>query len=164
MHCLLSNEMCNALSGNIKAQTTKAIQKIKKLIPIYSGISLENNCFVSGRMTILRRSLTDIFEHAVEDEAICLWLQSFRIKSLKRMRYKGWANNRPFPMSHPNYDADNPAKSKHDTDTDYFLYYTIKISKWNYWVNVKSHRDYGEVVYTIERNKPTDLIKGHKKM
>ena len=53
--------------------------------------------------------------------------------------------------------------SKHDNDTYYFLYYTIKIDKRDYWVNVKMHKEYGELVYTIEKARPEDLIKGHKK-
>lgn len=50
------------------------------------------------------------------------------------------------------------------SDTDFFLYYTIKIDKWNYWANVKMHRDFGEVIYALESKRPIDLIKGHKKM
>ena len=50
------------------------------------------------------------------------------------------------------------------TDTHYFLYYTIRINRRTYWVNVKMHKDYGEVPYTIERKMPKDLIVGHKKI
>ena len=39
----------------------------------------------------------------------------------------------------------------------------IRAATINYWINVKMHRDYGEVIYTIKSNKPSDLIKGHKK-
>lgn len=147
----------------IRVQTILEIKKIKQIIPAYIGVNLKSSRFVTGRITVLRRTLTDILEHAVEDETICLWLQTFRIESFKTMRYKGWANNRTLPTNHPHYDPNNPSRSKHDTDTDYFLYYTIKINRWNYWVNVKMHRDYGEVVYTIEKNKPADLIRGYKK-
>ena len=35
--------------------------------------------------------------------------------------------------------------------------------KRDYWVNVKMHKHFGEVVYTIEKEKPTDIIPGHKK-
>ena len=155
--------MCYRHSKRIRAATIKALNNIKERIPVYSGITLNCNCFITGRLTVLRRSLKDILEHAAEDEAICVWLQTFQLKSLKRMRYKGWAQNRPYPERHPRYDPNNPSQSKHNTDTYYFLYYTMKIEKWNYWVNVKMHRDYGEVIYTIKRNKPSDLIKGHKK-
>ena len=155
--------MINNRADNIKSTTLKAINRAKKLIPIYTGLSLESNSFLTGKITILRRSLKDIFEHAVEDETICQWLPTLHFDSFKKMKYKGWAHNRPYPQSHPHYDPSHPSKSKHNTDTDYFLYYTIKISNRNYWVNVKMHRDYGEVVYTIKRYKPADLIKGHKK-
>ena len=157
------NNINDDTSKQIRVHTLLKIRKIKQEIPAYTGEILKCNRFFTGRITVLRRTLTDILEHAVEDETICLWLQTFRIESLKKMRYKGWADNRTLPTSHPHYDPNNPSKSKHDTDTAYFLYYTIKINKWNYWVNVKMHRDYGEVVYTIEKSKPADLTKGHKK-
>ena len=146
-----------------KKNREKAIRKAKKAIPMYSGISLLGNQFETGKMTVLRRSLQDIFEHALDNEAIQIWLQSFNINSLLKMRYKGWAPNRPYPIGHPFYDPNNPNKPKHEHDTDYFLYYTIKIGMRNYWVNVKMHRDYGEVIYAIEKTKPSDLIRGHKK-
>ena len=149
--------------NSIRVQTILEIKKIKQKIPAYIGVNLKSCRFVTGRITVLRRTLTDILEHAVEDETICLWLQTFRIESFKTMKYKGWANNRTLPTNHKQYDPNNPSRSKHDTDTDYFLYYTMKINRWNYWVNVKMHRDYVEVVYTIEKNKPADLIRGYKK-
>jgi hypothetical protein len=43
------------------------------------------------------------------------------------------------------------------------LYYTIKIEKRDYWANVKMHKHFGEVLYTIIAEKPEDLTKGHKK-
>ena len=69
-------------------------------------------------MTVLRRSLQDIFEHSLEDKTIWEWLQTFDITSLSSMRY---------------------------------------------WVNVKNHKNFGEVVYVIEHEKPIDIITGHKK-
>ena len=146
-----------------KAKASAAIKEAKKQIPAYTGISVEGNNFETRKMTVLRKSLQDIFEHGLEYGDVCRWLQSFDVESLKSMQYKGWASNRPYPEDHPKYDPANPSKSKHDTDTHYFLYYTIKIGKRDYWVNVKMHKDYGELVYTIEREKPKDLIEGHKK-
>lgn len=148
---------------NHKTETITAIRKAKKEIPMYTGISLLGKQFETGKMTVLRRSLQDVFEHALDNEVILIWLQSFDIQSLLKMKYKGRAPNRPFPIDHPFYDPNNPNKLKHEHDTDYFLYYTIKINSRNYWVNVKMHRDYGEVIYAIEKMKPHDLIKGHKK-
>lgn len=43
------------------------------------------------------------------------------------------------------------------------LYYTIIIDEKDYWANVKMHKHYGEVLYTIKNEKPGDLIKRHKK-
>ena len=38
----------------------------------------------------------------------------------------------------------------------------LKIGKKKYWANVKMHKDYGEVLYTIEKKKPDDLTPGLK--
>ena len=130
---------------------------------MYTGVTIKGVQFETGKMTVLRRSLQDIFEHALDDEHIWEWLREFNLNSLRKMKYKGWAPNRPFPENHPKYNPDHPDFPKHGNDTDYFLYYTIRINKWNYWVNVKMHRDYGEVIYVIEKAKPSDLSRGHKK-
>lgn len=155
--------MDNYSIENIRAFTSEAIRKAKKDIPMYTGIHIKGKQFETGKMTVLRRSLQDIFEHLVKDEIINRWLQEFDIKSLLKMKYRGWAPNRPYPKNHPKYDPLNPLLTKHQSDTEYFLYYTIKIGKRDYWVNVKMHKHYGEVLYTIEAEKPEDLIKGHKK-
>lgn len=146
-----------------KEITKEAIKEFKQTIPEHNGISLQGDNFETGKMTVLRRSLTDIYEHSIEDENIRKWLQDFKTENLKEIDYQGWAHNRPYPKNHPKYDPKNPTKSKHDNDTHYFLYYTIKINKRRYWVNVKMHKHFGEVPYTIERKKPKDLIPGHKK-
>ena len=147
----------------IRATTSEAIKKKKKEIPMYKGTTLIGKQFESGKITILRRSLQDIFEHALDDELIWEWLREFHLDSLRTMKYQGWAPNRPYPRNHPRFDPNYPNMPKHGSDTEYFIYYTIKINKWNYWVNVKMHRDYGEVIYVIEKVKPSDLIRGHKK-
>lgn len=146
-----------------KAKTVAAIKSIKQTIPPYDGIVMPGKIFETGKMTMLRRSFDDIYEHAIENEDVRKWLQSFSIDNLNELKYKGWAYCHPYPKDHHKYDSANPLKSKHDTDTEYFLYYTIKIGKRDYWVNVKMHKEYGEVVYTIEKEKPHDIIKGHKK-
>jgi len=79
------------------------------------------------------------------------------------MRYQGWAPNRTYPKDHPKYDPQKPEKTKHCNDTNWFNYYTIIIGNTEYWVNVKNHKNFGEVVYVIEHEKPIDLITGHKK-
>lgn len=49
----------------IKAQTIQKNKEIKKGIPMYSGISFEGGQFETSKMTVLRRSLDDIFEHSL---------------------------------------------------------------------------------------------------
>ena len=79
-----------------------------------------------------------------------IFSRSVVINNLKSIKYKGWANNRPYDKNHPKFDVNNPDKKKHK-EALYFNYYTIKIEKKDYWVNVKYHKDYGEVIYAIEK-------------
>lgn len=146
-----------------KKETEKSIKETKKTIHPFNGKQVCGKNFASGKITVIRRSLQDVFEHAIEDENIRLWLKSFDSEKLKSMKYQGWAPNRPYPRDHIKYDPTKPSKGKHESDTSYFNYYTIKIGDREYWVNVKMHKHYGEVLYTIEKEKPKDLIKGHKK-
>ena len=99
--------------NNIKNQTITAIRKAKKEIPMYTGLPIAGKQFETGKITVLRRSLQDVFEHALDSVEIQLWLQTFDIRSLLKMRYKGWAPNRPYPTGHPFYDPNNPNKLKH---------------------------------------------------
>lgn len=152
--------MDNRSLNNIRTATLEAIKKAKRGIPMYTGISLESKLFVTGRMTVLRRSLQDVFEHSLEDTTIWKWLREFDINSLRTMKYRGWAPNRPYPENHPQFNPKHPNRPKHGNDTKWFYYYTIKLGKWNYWVNVKNHKHYGEVIYAIEKEKPRDLNRG----
>lgn len=155
--------MAEYLTKIDKQETKEAIKRFKETMPVHNGIFVEGKNFETGKMTVLRRTLDDIYEHSTEDENIRKWLRDFKMEKLSEMDYRGWAHNRPYPKDHPKYDPKNPMKSKHDNDTHYFLYYAIKINRRNYWVNVKMHKDFGEVIYTIERKKPKDLIPEHKK-
>ena len=146
-----------------KRKTVETIKKIRKSIEPYNGKSIDSNRFESGKMTVLRRSFYDIFKHAVEIADTRDWLQYFDIQCLTKMKHKGWAPNRTYSEKHPKYDPTNPTKIKHETDTEYFLYYTLNIKNRAYWVNVKMHKNFGEVVYTIEKEKPNDITYGHKK-
>lgn len=89
---------------NIRITTAEAIKKKKKAIPMYTGITLNSTQFETGKMTVLRRSLQDVFEHALEDKSIWKWLREFDLNSLKTMKYRGWAPCRPFPKDHPQFD------------------------------------------------------------
>ena len=155
--------MYNHPLNHIRAITSEAIKKKKKEIPMYTGITIISTQFETGKMTILRRSFQDVFEHALEDESIWRWLREFDLNSLRTMKYQGWAPCRPYPENHPQFDPKHPDKPKHGNDTNWFYYYTILIDNKEYWVNVKNHKNFGEVIYVIEREEPVDLITGHKK-
>lgn len=146
-----------------KEKTLEIIKEKKEHMHQYDGEAIESKNFMTGKMTVLRRSLGDIYEHAMEYGSIRKWLQTYDIQSLKSLKYKGWAKLRKYPKDHPKYDPKNPGKLKHQRDTDWFYYYTIKIGKRDYWANVKLHKNYDEVLYTIEWEKPKDIIKERKK-
>ena len=101
---------------------------------------------------------------AGEVETLMQWLSKFSLKKVRGWKYEGWAPNRPYEPGHPKYDPKVPNKKEHP-ETDYFLYYSLKIKGKTYWANVKVHKNYnnGEVLYTIEGEKPKDLIEGVKK-
>lgn len=146
-----------------KKKTESIIKNKKKNIQSFNGLQIKGSNFDSGKITILRRSLSDVYEHAIEDDVIRNWIRNFEYEELKSLKFKGWAPNRKYPKNHPKFDPKNPNEIKHKNDTEYFNYYTIKIENREYWANVKVHKDYGEVLYTIEKDKPKDLIKGYKK-
>ena len=99
---------------------------------------------------------------AGEVETLMQWLSKFSLKKVRGWKYEGWAPNRPYEPSHPKYDPQNPNKKKHP-ETNHFLYYSLKIGGKTYWANVKVHNYYhGEVLYTIESERPKDLIVGKK--
>ena len=136
------------------------LKKIKKQIDQYQGVVVKDEKYITGQIRLLRRSLTDIFEHDREDAVLMTWLCSFDFKDLKGWRYEGWAKNRPYEPNHPKFNPQKPDTPKHP-ETLYFLYYSKTINGKKYWANVKMHKDYnGEVLYTIEPKAPEDLIKG----
>ena len=143
-------------------QAAAHIKAFRATLDPYRGTTLHNNGFVSGKLTILRRSMQDVFEHNREDLKLMAWLKDFDLEHIKGWKYKGWAENRPYDSSHPKFDPKNPNKRKHP-ETEYFLYYSLEIDGDTYWANVKMRKDYGEVLYTIEKKKPEDLILGLKR-
>lgn len=143
-------------------QAAAHIKAFRATLDPYRGTTLHNNDFVSGKLTILRRSMQDVFEHNREDLKLMAWLKDFDLEHIKGWKYKGWAENRPYDSSHPKFDPKNPNKRKHP-ETEYFLYYSLEIDGDTYWANVKMRKDYGEVLYTIEKKKPEDLILGLKR-
>jgi hypothetical protein len=142
----------------IDKQLTKAavanLKKVRATLPLHNGLKIAGEEFVSGKMIILRRSLDDVFEHNQHDKWMKTWLVGFDPqKSIKKWKYEGWA--------HPKKDKNGVTKHPEAT---HFNYYSFKINGKTYWANVKAHKLMkGEVLYTIEKNKPIDLIEGKKK-
>ena len=160
-------QACKYLNGCLEAPTIIArheaadqIKKEKQKIPIFGGLPIVSDKFITGKLILLRRSLQDVYEHGVEDGTLMKWLSKFTPQSIHDWTYEGWGENRPYDINHPLYDPKNSDKKKHP-ETYYFLYYSLTIDGKKYWANVKMHKnDKGEVLYTIESAEPEDLIEG----
>lgn len=153
-------ETTDSSVANVNRKAVEHIKEMKRQLDQYQGATIEDDCFLTGQMRVLRRSLTDIIEHDREDETLMQWLSELTLEDFKGWNYEGWAHNRPYEPGHPKYDPKNPNRPKHP-ETDYFLYYSKNINGKKYWANVKMHKDYnGEVLYTIEPKKPEDIING----
>lgn len=137
------------------------LKQFKATIDPFNGVVITSDEFITGTLTLLRRSMQDVYEHNREDIRLMKWLQKFDLSAIKGWKNQGWAENRPYSPDHPKFDPNNPDRKKH-SETEYFTYYSLKIGEKTYWANVKVHKDYGEVLYTIEGKKPDDLISGIK--
>ena len=62
---------------------------MKPQIHPYNEKKIEVNSSISGSITVLRRNLTDIFEHQREDATLMNLLSRFNLSDLKQMRYEG---------------------------------------------------------------------------
>lgn len=167
-HCYECSKINEVVSGVAQAsdlgkaqRRAKAfIAEYKKQIDPYDGVMVTGNEFATGSLTILRRSLNDVFEHNCEDIKLMNWLSGFDVDKISGWEYRGWAENRPYDPTHPKYDPQKPNNKKHK-ETEYFTYYSFEIEGDTYWANVKVHKNYGkEILYTIEKIKPEDLIPG----
>lgn len=153
---------CIPDTSSLKKIVKSYIQTFKKGIE-QNGTVLKSKMFKTGKLRILPRSLKDVYEHEIEDRDLLEWLLNFNLGKIKKWKYEGWAENRPYEPSHPKFDPNDPDKRKHP-ETEYFIYYSLKIKNKRYWANVKVHKNYhSEVLYTIESKKPDDLLKRKRK-
>lgn len=160
-NCHICRFISDCIDGRLTIQN-KALNHIKRIknnIPPHEGTPILVKTSITGSIKILGGSLKSIFEHQKEDIFLMNWLKSLDLSKMPKMEYKGWGKNRTYDPNHPKYDPNDPQKTKHP-EAHYFTYNTIKIGKRIYWANVKMHKMYGEIIYTIEKEKPNDLIKG----
>lgn len=138
----------------------KNIRAVKRALPQHNGLKIIQDNFITGSMTLLRRSLDDVMEHNSRDKWLKTWLTTFKPEKIKSWKYEGWAENRPYHKDHPKYDSQKPNKKKHP-EAEFFTYYSFKMNGIKYYANVKLHKNLGaEVLYTIERKVPKNLIDG----
>lgn len=136
----------------IRQQITEKIKKINEIIENpHKGIIYSLNNFITGKTCFRRSCLPDVLTHQIEDTNVKTWIIRFKPPtSFSNFNYEGWAYNR--------LDEDGTEKHK---DCYGFLYYSLSIKGQTYWANIKAHKSYGEVLYTIEKKKPADLKKGY---
>lgn len=136
----------------VQASSKDAVREKKAQIDPFKGKAVDSSNAVTGLMLILRSSLKSIQEHAVEDVNIQRWLCDYKVGDPIEMRYIGWGKLRQ--------RADGTIK--HIREAACFTYYETKIGGETYYLNCKVHLDYNnkEVLYSIERNKPSDLLEG----
>ena len=136
----------------VQASAKDAVREKKAQIDPFKGKAVNSSNAVTGLMLILRSSLKSIQEHAIEDTNIQRWLCDYKIGDPIEMRYIGWGKLRQ--------RADGTIK--HIREAACFTYYETKIGGETYYLNCKVHLDYNnkEVLYSIERNKPSDLLEG----
>ena len=135
-----------------QASAKDAVREKKAQIDPFKGKAVDSSNAVTGLMLILRSSLKSIQEHAIEDVNIQRWLCDYKVGDPIEMRYIGWGKLRQ--------RADGTIK--HIREAACFTYYETKIGGETYYLNCKVHLDYNnkEVLYSIERNKPSDLLEG----
>ena len=158
--CKVMNRVCgkelkktteNKIGNKFLDRAKEKIKLLKPKMDEHNGVLISNPMFYTGSLRILRRSLDDVLEHLIEDNDLKDWISKLDFSKLKGWKYEGWAYCRVNPKT---------GKSKHP-ETHYFLYYSLTIQGHTYWANVKRHKKYkGEVLYTIEKEKPDDLHKG----
>ena len=144
----------------LKQISTEHIKRYVQTIDKYKGEVINDDNFVTGSLTILRRSLTDVLTHCGDDSKVLEWLKDFSRDSIKGWKYIGWLECQPYQPDHPKYDPKDPNKPKHP-EAECFNYYMANIRGKNYYVSVKMHKMLGaEVLYVITENMEYEVHKG----
>ena len=162
----ISDEENPAVRDYIQRLALDNIIKIKeKNFPHeHDSFHYKGDEFFGRDLLLLKRSFNDIFKHAKEDMHLMKWLGKFELShsAIKKLdwHYEGWAKNRYYPPTHPKYNPNNPEKTKHP-ETKHFQYYSVNIDGKKFCANTKVHKGFPNaiVLYTIEKNIPTDLIR-----
>lgn len=117
----------------------------------YNGEVIVDNNFATGSLTVLKRSLDDMYSHC-KNPKFLNWLASYSSNKIKDWELLGWLECQPYPPEHPKYDPQNPDKKKH-SEAEYFYYYMVDIGGEKFCASVKMHRtQQREVLYTITEN------------
>ncbi|PID89537.1 MAG: hypothetical protein CSB01_01415 [Bacteroidia bacterium] len=156
-----NDDPCKVLSEVVKAKELRDYQQkakensrlVRQSINQHKGVRFESKEFVSGGLTMLRRSLKDISEHAHEDVITQKWLSEYKAGDTFNAKYIGYKE----------CITDKNGVRKHP-EAEYFTYYETELYGEKRYLNVKIHRHHNmdEVLYTIETQEPLNPIKKKK--
>ncbi|MBQ3690305.1 MAG: minor capsid protein [Bacteroidales bacterium] len=163
--CLLGQKACAEYTGDCLRQhyvqkANENIERIKQGIDNAKGITIENEVFHSGKMTIFKGSFKKIKEHGGENEQLIKYMSEFDLKDFSNWKYEGWGEVEAYKPGDDKYNPKKRNNGRHE-DTEYFNYYSIEVNGTKLWANVKVRVDgVGENLYTIESKKPKKINPG----
>lgn len=78
-NCLSCKYVLNCLPG-VQEKAVQHIKAIKSQISQFQGMPIKTKTSLKGEVLILRRSLSDIYEHQYNDAVLMKWLSEFNLK------------------------------------------------------------------------------------
>lgn len=124
--------MIEEVAGSLyKKYQWQHINKWRQQIDPYKGRITKSKNFATGQMTVLRKSVKEIFAHNTNPvvRKYVMWMEN----DAANWKYLGWAN---------------AAGGKHN-EAKSFLYYQVKVAGETKYVNMELHKVHGEVPYAI---------------
>ena len=93
-------QACKYLKNCLEAETIIArheaaeqIKDEKQKIPVFGGLPIVSDRFITGKLVLLRRSLQDVYEHGLKDATLMKWLSTFTPQSIHDWTYEGWGES-----------------------------------------------------------------------
>ncbi|MGC8825215.1 MAG: phage minor head protein [Bacteroidales bacterium] len=129
------------IDNELRERAYKALKDWRNSIHPYKGLRVESDRLITGKLTILRRSVDEVKEHNATWRDI-LYLPKIEHK-VKDWEYLGYE-----PVKH----------SK--TFAEYMLFYKAKIGSKERLIEVLIHKHFGEILYCIVPMHERELING----
>jgi hypothetical protein len=127
------------INNELRNRAYNAIKKWRNDIDPFNGLTLQSDNLITGKLTILRRSIDDVKQHNAEWRDL-LYLPRLD-KKIKDWEYMGFEK-----IKHP--------KSK----ANIILFYKAKIGNKERFIEVLLHQHFSETLYCIAPFDNRDLI------